>query len=165
MVRGHNRGLRPSARRADPLLRFGFRVDRIEDLLRVAGLAVTETVIASSRASLREKLAMRNVARRPWDPLLPAPVISPSITANSTVLLFRNASRTNARRSTTRRISTRTRRNGFNLARWLGSKPSSTCSLIGCKRNSNDGIKFQYQSRFSVHRTLHQGLSFGEGTQ
>jgi len=94
MVRGHNRGLRPSARRADPLLRFGFRVDRIEDLLRVAGLAVTETVIASSRASLREKLAMRNVARRPWDPLLPAPVISPSITANSTVLLFRNASRT-----------------------------------------------------------------------
>lgn len=36
MVLGRSRGLRPSARRADPLLGFGFRVDRIEDLLRVA---------------------------------------------------------------------------------------------------------------------------------
>ena len=29
------------------------------------GLAVTETVMASSKASLREKLAMRNVALNP----------------------------------------------------------------------------------------------------
>ena len=36
MVLGRSRGLRPSARRVDPLLGFGFGVDRIEDLLRVA---------------------------------------------------------------------------------------------------------------------------------
>ncbi len=35
MVLGRCRGLRPSARRVDPLLRFGFGVDRVEDLLRV----------------------------------------------------------------------------------------------------------------------------------
>ena len=35
MVRGHNRGLRQGARRADPLLRFDLRVDRVEDPLRV----------------------------------------------------------------------------------------------------------------------------------
>ena len=55
------------------------------------GLAVTEAVTASSRASFLEKLAMRNVARKPWEPTLPGPVIGPSRTTNSRGSFWRKA--------------------------------------------------------------------------